>query len=194
MESNLFGEFITYKFSDVWPDYNTFKTSFNNLPKSFQNHIIGKKTSSGITLDTDSLETLYYLIAGQYKNSHIANTDLDQFQALFFNTMYQNTQAYLKKQEIRDNLLALTDDEILAGTTTVFNHAYNPSTEPSTGSTNELDYVNDQNVTKYKKAKVDAYSMYLSEIRSDPTETYLGKFKPLFLMIVEPYNEIIFEN
>lgn len=116
--------------------------------------------------------------------------------------MYIYTSTYLKREEIRSKLLSITDAEIITGTSTIYNHAYNPATgiQNSDGSTSgmastaELGYINEQNTTNYKRNKIEAYGQYLATITSDPTEMYLAQFNPLFITIVEPYNELLYES
>ena len=66
------------------------------------------------------------------------------------------------------------------------NHAYNPSTEPSTTDTTELPFVNEQATTKFKKGKLDGYAILTSLLETDVTEEFLNKFKKLFLLVIEP--------
>ena len=73
MESNLFGTYLTLTFSDIWPDYDTFKDEYDELPTLMK---------SRITADEDSLELLYYLYSAKFMNSHIANLDVNQFKAM----------------------------------------------------------------------------------------------------------------
>lgn len=193
VECNLFGTFITCKFSDIWPDYDTFKSDYDELPT-----LMKKRT----TTDEDSLKLLYYLYSARFMNSTIANTDINQFKAMWFNKMYIYTSTYLKREEIRSKLLSLEDVDITTGTTTIYNHAYNPAqgitnTDGSISgmaSTAELGYINEQNTTNYKRNKIEAYGQYLATISSDPTEIYLSEFNPLFITVVEPYNELMYES
>ena len=73
MEFNLFGTYLTLTFSDVWPNYETFKSEYDDLPTLMKNRI---------TIDEDSLKLLYYLYSAKFMNSHIANLDINQFKAM----------------------------------------------------------------------------------------------------------------
>ena len=68
----------------------------------------------------------------------------------------------------------------------MYNHAENPQTAPTTQTTDELDYINEQNVNKYKKGKLDAYALLMGLIKNDVTEAFLVRFKPCFLVVVAP--------
>lgn len=182
METNLFGTYLTRTFSDIFPDLDTLKSSYEALPTSMQ-----------VVESDDDLERIFLLLMSKYKNSHICNTDEDQFILQFFTKLYINAPVYLKKTEILSAVRKLGMDEIQTGATAVYNHAYNPGvTGTSTSDPTELTFINDQNTTKYKKAKTDAYAEYLTLLKQDPTEAFLDRFKDLFLSIVEPYNELIF--
>lgn len=74
----------------------------------------------------------------------------------------------------------MTDEEIMAGAKQIYNHAFNPGTTPSTHDTEELDYVNEQNVSKSSKSVLEAYSQLWSLLRADVTGEFLAKFQPLF--------------
>lgn len=187
MESNLFGTYLTRSFSDILPDIDTVYKTYKMLPKSMQ--VIGTFTDDV----NDDLERIFLLLMSRYKNSHIANTDEDQFILQFYTILYTYGPIYLKQCDIQAKLRSLNLDDIQKGTAAIYNHAYNPGvTGTSTQDATELTYINDQNTTNYKKGKVEAYADYLTLLRSNPTEAFLDQFKDLFLKIVEPYNELIY--
>ena len=80
----------------------------------------------------------------------------------------------------------MTEDEILAGTKAINNHAYNPQTTPTTETEEELEYINEQNTTKYKKSKLDGYALLWAILNDGVTETFLREFRYHFLVVVEP--------
>lgn len=88
-----------------------------------------------------------------------------------------------KKLEIQKKLRGLTEAEVLAGSGVVRNHAYNPSTDPTE---EVLPYVNDQNVERYKRSKIEAYGNLLILLRDDVTKAFMDLFAKLFLAIVMP--------
>ena len=57
----------------------------------------------------------------------------------------------------------------MTGSKQIYNHANNPSTEPGTDTDEELAYINDQNTTKNKKSKLDAYALYNEVLKNDVT-------------------------
>ena len=106
-------------------------------------------------------------------------------------TIWQFAPTWLKKVDIQEALRGLGNDpndlsDIINGAKAIYNHAFNPETEPSTQSTEELTYINDQNVTNYKKSKMDAYAQLWSVLVSDVTTEFIKKFQPLFKKFVKP--------
>ena len=91
-----------------------------------------------------------------------------------------------KRLEIQKELRNLNIEELQKSATAIYNHSYNPSTEPSTQTLEELRTINDQNVTKHKRSKTDAYALLLSLLETDVTEEFLSKFKKLFIQVVSP--------
>ena len=94
--------------------------------------------------------------------------------------------------------------------TTINNHAFNPSTAPSTQDTNELNYIDQQNVAKgsatstisgtdskttgqtVTKSKMDAYAQLWDLVATDVTNDYISKFKNCFKQFVAPERRMIY--
>lgn len=171
--NSVYGNYRTRKFSDIWPSVDAFL-------KDYQESAIPQK------LKTADATTLYYLLYARYGNSSIANSDENQFKYKVFSTIYIGGATWAKKQEIQDKLREMTEDEILAGTKAINNHAYNPQTAPTTDTVEELDYINEQNTTKYKKSKLDGYAMLWAILNDGVTEKFLREFRYHFLVVVEP--------
>ena len=171
--NSVYGSYRTRKFADIWPSVDAFL-------KDYQESAIPQK------LKTADATTLYYLLYARYGNSSIANSDENQFKYKVFSTIYIGGATWAKKQEIQDKLREMTEDEILAGTKAINNHAYNPQTAPTTDTVEELDYINEQNTTKYKKSKLDGYAMLWAILNDGVTERFLREFRYHFLVVVEP--------
>lgn len=171
--NSVYGNYRTRKFADIWPSADAFL-------KDYQESAIPQK------LKTADATTLYYLLYARYGNSSIANSDENQFKYKVFSTIYIGGATWAKKQEIQDKLREMTEDEILAGTKAINNHAYNPQTAPTTDTVEELDYINEQNTTKYKKSKLDGYAMLWAILNDGVTERFLREFRYHFLVVVEP--------
>ena len=130
--------------------------------------------------------TLFYLLYAKYANNPIANLDENQFKYKMWSIIFKYGPAWEKKLDIQNKIRELTEDEIRLGSKAIYNHAYNPSTEPSTASLEELTAINEQNTTNYKKSKVDAYMALWQIVVSDVTEAFIKKFEPLFKQFVTP--------
>ena len=170
---SVYGNYRTRKFADIWPSADAFI-------QDYQASAIPQK------LKVADATTLYYLLYARYGNSSIANSDDNQFKYKIFSTIYIGGATWAKKQEIQDKLREMTEDEILAGTKAIYNHAFNPQTAPTTDTVDELEYINEQNTTKYKKSKLDGYALLWAILNDGVTETFLREFRYHFLVVVEP--------
>lgn len=170
---SLYGSYRQKKFTDVYDSVEKFLADYNG---------VGLPT----TISQGSAQTLYYLLYGRYGNDIIASSDINRFKYRLFGIIFQYGPTWEKRLEIQEKLRGLTEDEILTGSRQIYNNAQNPSTEPSTDTTDELQYINEQNVTKNRRGKLDAYAMLMELLRSDVTNELLTKFKTLFLTVIEP--------
>lgn len=132
------------------------------------------------------LDLIYYLLIARYSNSVIAASDENRFKYQLFSMIFQYGPTWAKELDIQKKVRALTEDEMREGTRNTVNNAANPSTMPSTIDTEELPYVNQQNVSKAKRSKVDGYALVLALLKDDVTETFIKRFEKLFRTIVEP--------
>lgn len=171
--NSVYGNYRTRKFADIWPSADAFI-------QDYQASAIPQK------LKVADATTLYYLLYARYGNSSIANSDENQFKYKIFSTIYIGGATWAKKQEIQDKLREMTEDEILAGTKAIYNHAFNPQTAPTTDTVDELEFINEQNTTKYKKSKLDGYALLWAILNDGVTETFLREFRYHFLVVVEP--------
>ena len=171
--SSLYGNFRTRTFSNIFTEYQDFEKDY---------------VGCGIptTLSNDNLKTLYYLLYARYGNSNISSSDETQFKYKVFSTIFMYGPAWQKRLDIQKKLVNLTDEEIVKGATAIYNTALNPETQPSTQDLEELNYINSQNTTKYKKSKIEGYALLEELIKTDVTERFIGQFKKLFITIVEP--------
>lgn len=168
-------KYSTKTFADVWPDCDGFCEDYQKSP-------FGDR--GALTLSADSMKTLYYLLYARYGNSPIANLDENQFKFKVWSTVFQYGPVWQKKLDIQSKLLELTEDELRAGSIMIYNHAFNPGSEPGTATTGELGYINDQNTSRAKKSKIDAYTALWDILVTDVTETFLRHFQKLFKQFV----------
>lgn len=182
MLSNLsyYGNYRTRTFSEIYPEQNEFILDYNTL---FPN-----------TMKNEDLTTLYYLICARYMNSHIANSDENQFKFKLASIIYSSGPSWTKKVEIQKILRDMPESDLLAGSKAIHNHSYNPSTAPSTHTTEELDTIDDQNTTTYKKSRLEAYNMLWNMLDSDVTSDFLSKFRILFIQVTQPDFPLWYES
>ena len=95
------------------------------------------------------------------------------------------------QEKVRE--LSLEDNsDIYKGSKAIYNHAFNPETTPKTGDMEELDFINDQNTTHYKKSKLEGLATLAEVLRDDVTATYIDKFRKMFNPFVEPVRHAIY--
>lgn len=174
----------TKKFSDIFANLGTFETEY--------------KTSGlyveGYKLSDKSIVSLYYLLYARYANSPIANDDENQFKYKVWSIIFQYATIWEKKLDIQAKLRSMSEEDIMEGSRQLNNHAFHNGTAPSTGTNQEMLGVNQQDVSKYKKGKVEAYMQLWTALESDVTEELLNRFVPLFLQIAKPIRPILFES
>jgi len=173
MSSELLPGYSTKTFTQIFESVNDFVYGYNNngFPK---------------IIDVANVMTLYYLLYAKFGNSPIANYDENQFKYKLYGIIWQYGPTWEKRLDIQTKLRALTEDEILKGAKTVYNHAFNPETTPSTGDLTELEYINEQNTQNFVKNKLSAYSELMSLLETDVTAEFLNRFNILFKKFARP--------
>lgn len=172
-----YGRFSNKRFLDVFPDADTFQDEYEYYQTLFNSPIKVAKAQMGF---------IYYLLYSKYGSEYIAMSNTTRFEAKLFATLELAAPILLKELDIQKDLLALTDDEIRAGSKAIYNHAFNPSGTPSTGTLEELPFINDQNTTQYKKSPMEGYAILVSLLDDNLLENFLRKFKKLFLRVLAP--------
>lgn len=172
-------QYSTVTFTEVWDSYEDFASDLGNSP-----------FNGCITSDNE--EILFYLLYGRYGNNPIANRDISQWKYKMFSVIFQYGPTWEKRMAIQSELRGLTGDDLLKGSRAIYNHAFNPSTTPSTSSLDELTFINDQNTTNYKKSKMDAYEQLMALLEVDVTEEFLNKFKKCFKVFVAPEEPLLY--
>jgi hypothetical protein len=162
----------TKTFTDIYGELSDFQADKNTY--------ITTVGTNGVVTDA-TINLTYQLLYAKYGNSPIANLDENQFKAKIFTTIWQYGPTWEKKLAIQKDIRALSSTDILVGSKAIHNHALNPENLPSA---EELNYINEQDTTKYTKSKMDAYGQLYDLLVQDVTDVYLLKFKPLFQQVV----------
>lgn len=147
-----------------------------------------------LKIKVENAEILYYLLYARYGNSHIANNDETQFKYRLASTIFMYGPTWERELEVQDALRSLTLAELQTGSKQIANHAYNPSTAPSTSALEELQKIDQQNTLMWKKSPLEGYNYLLDLLSTDVTNRFVGRFKDLFLKFVIPHEEFIYES
>lgn len=174
----VFGNYTTRKFSDIFVNADEWMEAIQESP------LYTLITGAGVT--EDYLRAAYYLMYSRYGNSHIATSDETQFICKIVGGLLSHAPAWVKSLHIQSKLCTLSDDELLTGAKHINNHSFNPSTEPSTASLEELPTVNDQYSDTWKKSNMDAYGQLMALLSMDLNEEFLRKFAKLFIVVTAP--------
>lgn len=87
--------------------------------------------------------------------------------------------------------MSLNDDSpIYEGSKAIYNSAMNPGTQPTQ---EELDYINSQSVTKYKKSKLEGIALLTELMKQDVTERFLRRFDDFFKTIIYSGRTLLYE-
>ena len=186
-------QYSTMLFCDVWNNPTSFKDDYEEAGV-FTEAVTdnGVTVKAGTKLSDANLTILFALLYSKYGNSPIANSDVNQFKFKVYGIIFQYGPSWEKKLEIQEKLRALSDEEIAKGSKAIYNTALNPSNAPSTQSLEELDYINSQNVTNYKKSKMDAYTQLWGLIDTDVTGDFINRFKVCFKQFVRPEKPLLY--
>ena len=174
----------TETFSQIYPDFESFKDTFDNDFDSYAKDIIS----------ADSLETLYWLLYARYCDNPITNYSVNNFKAKIVAITFQKGPSWEKRLAIQDTIRNLSEDDLLSGARTLFNNAAHDERAPGTNTDEELPYINVQNVTKQRRSKLDAYSYLQDILRTDVTEEFIRSYAKLFSKFVSPTVTRIYVN
>lgn len=191
--NSLYGNYRTRTFADIFSpepgetekdSYDVFKEYYDNIgiPKMIREEQVGE--------NINSLKTLFYLLYANYGNSSIASQNEDQFIYKLFSIIFMYGSSWEKRLEIQIKLKNLTDEQLVQGSKIIVNHAYNPGTEPSVGSLEELQAINEQNSSNNKRSLLDAYTYLWEAIKTDVTKEFIDRFQNLFLKVVIPQDPL----
>jgi hypothetical protein len=180
--SELYGNFVNRTFADIFPSAEDFVQEYKD---------------SALYSDTNKIsnpELLFYLLYARYGNSVIASYDENQFKYKVFSTIFMYGPSWEKRLEVQSKVRGLSEEEIIKGSKRINNMSYNPSTAPTTNTLEELTTINQQFTDGWKKSKLEGYSTLLSLIETDVTEEFIGKFKKLFIVVVQPNLPLWYET
>lgn len=182
MNNEMLPQYSTVLFTDIWDNVDDFKSDLADSP--FAGCIS--------TSNPDNVSIVFYLLYARYGNNPIANLDELQWKFKIFSTIFQYGPTWEKRLDLQGKIRSLTESDLLTGSKAIHNHAFNPSTAPSTSSLTELTYINDQQTSSFKKNKLDAYTQQWDMLETDVTEDFLNKFKKCFKIFVSPERPLLY--
>lgn len=181
--SKLFGNYITRTFSEIFPTEEAFISEFENCPFAVFKTAEDQQLNN---IPTNYIKLTYWLLLTRYANSSIASSDENQFKYKVFSLMFTHGPTWIKRLEVQNILRNLSEDDLRLGSKIINNSAFNPGTEPSTATLDELTAINSQNTSNRKKSVLEAYASLMALLDVDVTEDFISRFKPLFLKVVQP--------
>lgn len=181
---SLFQKFDNITFSELWETSEAFIDDFNitGLPKA------------EYQLTDDVLRLVWTLLIGRFADSTIKpyNTH-GAFKIRFMSRVWQYAPTWKKELDIQNKLRSLSleeGSEIYEGSKAIYNSAMNPGTQPSLSDSEELNFINSQNVTKYKKSKIEGLALLTEILKNDVTEAFLRRFDDFFITIIYTGREL----
>ena len=178
----IFQEFNNITFSELWETADDFVEAYNatTLPKEPY-------------LDDETLKLVWLLLIGRFADSTIKpyNT-FGAFQIRFMSRVWQYAPTWKKELDIQNKLRALSledGSELFEGGKAIYNAAINPGTAPTT---EELNFINSQNTTKYKKSKLEGYVLLTQVLKTDITEAFLRRFDDMFKTFIYSGKQIVY--
>ena len=189
-----YGSSRTRSFSDIFPDFETFQSTWGQTSFSEQAVALNQDIPEGKGIS--NLRLIYELLLGRYANSTIASSDESRFTLQCMSTIFQHAPAWIKRLEIQHTLheMNLESDEFLHGAWQINNLAMNPSSDPSEDDYHTLKNLNQQTVNMQKRDKFKALAILDELLRTDITDDFLNKFKYLFRVMVSPQRPLFYES
>ena len=167
------------KFGEVYNSAEAFYEDYQNMGIS-------------TTIKEASCKNLFYLLYAKFASSHFANTNLVQSKMKIFTTIFKYGPTWERKLEIQKEIRELTLSDLQEGAKQIVNHANNPNTAPSSSALEELEFIDEQHQTNYKRNKIDAYGSLWSMLATDVTEEFLNKFKNIFVFVTDEENKYLY--
>ncbi len=173
--------FNTKLFCEIWNNVDSFKNDYKTSP--LYDYVAATQSTPAQlnnSLTDENINKLFYLLYARYGNNPIANLDETQFKFKVYSTIFEYGPNWQKELDIQNKLRNLSEEEMQKGQFAIYNQAYHDATEPSTNTTEELGYINNQNTSRMKKGKLNAYNDLLLLLKTDVTKRFIDKFANLF--------------
>lgn len=172
----------TKLFNEIFPDVESFIDNYDTF-----------QATAGLTNAVDNTDKAitWQLLSAQYGNSPIANMSENQFKLKVWQIMFQYAPSWVKRLDIQQALRDANISDLREGHKYINNTALNPDQAPST---EETEYINQQHVSKSTTSLINTYGNLWEMIKFDVTKEYIDRFANLFLKVVIPRTDLIYEN
>lgn len=172
LNQELFTQQYTRTFSQIYPTYEEFAGDWANtgLPNTL--------------LNSSSLKHIYILLMGEYASSSIMSFSEDQFKLRLFTLIMSYGGQWEREFAMQQELLKMSDEDLMISSKAIYNTSLNPSEAPTTDTLTELTTINQQNVTKHVRSKLDAYALLESLLNADLTKQFIKRFDHLFVRVL----------
>lgn len=187
MYNGYIGAYTTRTFGEIFPSDDDFVEFYETCG-------IPAMLKYGTPYSNFDIRTIYALLCAEYFSSHIASANEDRFKLKVMQLIYQYGPTWQRELYLLDKIRDLSDEDMLKGSTAIYNHALHPDTEPATDAREFLKYIDDQNVSIYNKDQIKAWIENLSALDDRTTRRLLDKFKNLFVKIAYPGNTLYYES
>lgn len=183
----MMDRYNTMTFAQVWDDSDVFESEYKASPLyDYEAATLTTPAQYHNSLHDKSIEILFALLYAKYGNTPIANADVNQFKFKVFSTIFKYGPSWEKKLEIQDEIRKLDKNEVIKGSFSIHNHAFNDAGDPGTDSTDPLEYINDQNTSRFIKSPLEGYILQWDALTIDVTEAFINKFKVCFKQFASP--------
>lgn len=184
---SIYGNYRTRTFGQIFPDLTTFKNFFTGCP-------IPNRLLTGTPYANYTIDAIYALLVSEFFGAHIAHSSEDWFKLRVMQIIFEYGPTWQREMVLQDKLMNATDADLRAGAYSLHNHALHPSTSPSTGTDEELTYIDDQNVNKWKKDYVRSFTDGSAALDDSATRRFINHFKKLFIKFIVPDGNIYYEE
>lgn len=178
-----------YTFQEIYPDSDTFLADY-------------KASEFPAIISDENVKLLYFSLLARKGEDCIQSESVGMFKYKLFLLIWQYGPSWEAKLNIQRKFQELPEADILDGGTQIYNTGTNPSTpigkdgeeHQGTLSRNELNFVQQQNVTLSTRNKTNAYRGYQDMLKNDVSESFFDKFDKLFAFVYAPgityFNEL----
>lgn len=170
-DDDIFTTQPTYTFEELFESSDKFLEEF-------------KASGFNTEISDDKVKVLYLHLYAEYGHSHINDFSKDHWKYNIWSTIDKYGPTWEKNLQIQKRLRELTEKDLLGGGQMVTNVSMNPSTEPTTQTTEELPTVNQQTTSKNMRSILSGYEHLVVLLEADVTTEFTSKFKKFFKKII----------